>query len=282
MPLPIPIYHQIQDRQSKGSAIAPDNIAPENWPYTLDKDVFEAQVQWIAAQRMCTVTIEDLVVGLSRDLSMAATPARPICLTFDDGSISDYEIVYPILCSYGMRGTFFVITDLIGERGYVNWSHLREMVAHNMSIQSHSCSHASLGDLPLRQVRDELRRSKERVEQALGRRAVAFAAPGGSWRVQLSGLAQECGYQIVCTSQQGVNSEPFDLLALKRLSIRRAYLPDRFQSLVMGQGSGLLKQRIEGFCFDTAKRLLGLDRYNKIRHHLLERASSRARRVSGS
>jgi hypothetical protein len=169
-----------------------------------------------------------------------------------------------------------VITDRVGQQGYLSWEQLREMTANGMSIQSHSCTHSQLTHGTSRQAREELLLSKDRLEQALGRRITAFAAPGGSWRPDLSALAEECGYQIVCTSEQGVNYEPLELLALKRLSIRRTYSPSRFQSLLVGRHSVVIWQQFEAFCFKSAKILLGWNRYNAIRQYLLARASSRA------
>jgi len=273
MPLPILIYHQIadRDRHKNGST-----IVPEDWPYRLDQDVFEAQMQWIVEQQMRTMVIEELTLGPSGDGPITARPSRRVCLTFDDGSVSHYTIVYPMLLSYGHRATFFVITDRIGQRGYVSWEQLHEMAANRMSIQSHSCSHPHLAHGSLRQARDELRRSKERLEQTLGSRVTAFAAPGGSWRPDLSALAEDCGYQIVCTSEQGLNEDPFDRLALKRLSIRRTYSPSRVHSLLMGRPSVVLRQQLEAFCFESAKIVLGWERYKRIRQQLLARAISRA------
>ena len=273
MPLPILIYHQIGDRYSHGNGSA---IAPEDWPYRLDQDVFETQLRWIVEQQMRTVVMEELAVGSGGASPMAARPSPSVCITFDDGSVNHYTHAYPMLLSCGHRATFFVITDRIGQRGYVSWEQLREMAANRMSIQSHSCTHSQLAHGTFRQARQELLLSKERLEQALGRRIIAFAAPGGSWRSDLSALAEECGYQVVCTSEQGMNDDPLELLALKRLSIRRTYSPSRVQSLLMGQRAVVLRQQLEAFCFKSAKTLLGWDRYNTIRKHLLARAISRA------
>ncbi len=273
MPLPILIYHQIAAPHDHMNGSA---IAPEDWPYRLDKDVFEAQMRWVFQQQMRTVGIEELIVGSMEAAPRASPPSRPVCVTFDDGWDSDYTIAYPTLLSYGQRATFFVITDRVGRQGYISWEHLREMAANRMSIQSHGCTHFPLAHGTSHQAREELRQSKERLEQALGRRVVAFAAPGGSWRSDLSALAEECGYHVICTSEQGMNYEPFDLLALKRLSIRQTDAPGHFQSLLMGRPSALLRQRFEAWCFKSAKTLLGWDRYSRILRYLLARASRHA------
>ena len=177
------------------------------------------------------------------------------------------------LLAYGQRATFFIITDRVGQAGYLTWPELREMAAHGMSIQSHGCSHSSLAHVALSDARKELWQSKDCLEQALGRRITAFAVPGGSWRPALSRLATECGYHIVCTSDQGINYPPFNPLALKRLSLRRNYSASRVHSLVRAQPLAILRQRLEAFSFNCAKAFLGWDRYNVVRRRLLARVS---------
>jgi peptidoglycan/xylan/chitin deacetylase (PgdA/CDA1 family) len=270
MRLPILIYHQVADRHGTGNGSASD---PEDWPYRLEQHIFEAQIRSIVDQQIRTGVVEELTAKDQGAAPMSSTACKSVCLTFDDGSISDYTVAFPLLLSYGQRATFFVITDRVGQHGYVTWAQLREMTAHGMSIQSHSCSHDSLAQATLAQAREELRRSKEHLEQALGQRVVAFAPPGGSWRAELSALAEACGYHVICTSEQGVNETPFNLLALKRLSIRRTYSLRRFQALLMARRSGLFRQRFEAFCLDSAKAVLGVNRYNAIRRHVLIRAS---------
>ena len=266
MPLPILLYHQITAAPNHANRVT---IAPGEWPYRINKEAFDRQMRWILQQQMRTVPIEQLINKPSPATSEAFLTCQCVCMTFDDGSMNHYDLAYPTLLSYGQRATFFVITDRIGQRGYLSWEQLREMAAHGMSIQSHSCSHSSLRHATRRQARDELLNSKECLEQALGRRVTVFAAPAGTWHSDLSALAQDSGYQIVCTSEQGVNDKPLDLLALKRLSIRGMYSMRRFQSLVVGRPLAILRQQAEAFCFDSAKVLLGWNRYNAIRRYLL-------------
>jgi peptidoglycan/xylan/chitin deacetylase (PgdA/CDA1 family) len=68
-------------------------------------------------------------------------PAKPILLTFDDGSIENYEIVYPILKEFGYEGTSFVMT---GSKftSNSNKSWWREVDQSGvLRIENHSHSH---------------------------------------------------------------------------------------------------------------------------------------------
>ena len=69
--------------------------------------------------------------------------------TYDDGYITQYQYVKPILDSFGFKGTFFVITgsmtdDLPGIWRYGTWKQFREMSLEGHEIGSHTVTHPYL------------------------------------------------------------------------------------------------------------------------------------------
>ncbi len=79
----------------------------------------------------------------STDGNLASDPA---IITFDDGYESAYTIAYPIMKQYGIVGTVYVITELVGEPGYLTLSKLTEL--HNAGSRSNSKSYGgSFSDL---------------------------------------------------------------------------------------------------------------------------------------
>ena len=69
--------------------------------------------------------------------------------TYDDGYITQYQYVKPILDSFGFKGTFFVITgsmneDLPGVWRYGTWKQFREMALEGHEIGSHTVTHPYL------------------------------------------------------------------------------------------------------------------------------------------
>jgi peptidoglycan/xylan/chitin deacetylase (PgdA/CDA1 family) len=130
------------------------------------------------------------------------TPARaPVVLTFDDGRDADYEIAFPLLLAAGMRAEFFVNTATIGQRGYLGWSHVAEMLRAGMSFQSHAHDHVALPALPSRQLSYTLRISKRMIEDRVGRAVDFLAAPHGLVDRRVVDAAQDAGYQAVCASR---------------------------------------------------------------------------------
>jgi oligosaccharide reducing-end xylanase len=72
--------------------------------------------------------------------------------TFDDGFSCQYENAVPILDSYGFKGTFFVISDVMVEDApgvwkYGTWNQFRSAALEGHEIGSHTVSHADLSTL---------------------------------------------------------------------------------------------------------------------------------------
>lgn len=67
-------------------------------------------------------------------------PARPIMLTFDDGSIDHYQFAYPILQQHHFSGMFYIVTGKVGDDSHMNWSQLAEMLAHGMQVVTYHSS----------------------------------------------------------------------------------------------------------------------------------------------
>lgn len=125
-------------------------------------------------------------------------------LTFDDGNASDYEIVFPLLQEARASATFFLITDQIGQKGFLNWSQIEEMHRQGMCIGSHSQSHQRMSSLSSRQAEDEFCISKDIIEQRLGTPVEAFSYPFGDCTKGLHKLGLAAGYRQLCSSVHGV------------------------------------------------------------------------------
>jgi peptidoglycan/xylan/chitin deacetylase (PgdA/CDA1 family) len=125
----------------------------------------------------------------------------PVVLSFDDGRNTDYEIAFPLLLAAGMRAEFFVNTAAIGQRGYLGWSRITEMLRAGMSFQSHAHDHVALPTLPSRQLSHSLRVSKRMIEDRVGRAVDFLAAPHGLVDRRVVDAAQDAGYQAVCASR---------------------------------------------------------------------------------
>ena len=125
----------------------------------------------------------------------------PLVFSFDDGHISNYTHALPLLEKYSCKAVFFVIVGRIGEqKDYMTWTHLKELVSLGHQVQSHSWSHKFLTRCSDCDLREELVRSRETIENRLGASAHALSAPHGRWDRRVLRACANAGYRRLYTS----------------------------------------------------------------------------------
>jgi peptidoglycan/xylan/chitin deacetylase (PgdA/CDA1 family) len=151
---------------------------------TLDVDLataeFERQVAWLADQGR--------TASLRRSLDALQGPGAglgSVVVTFDDGTADFAETALPILVKHQIAVTLYLATAFVEEeRPFpddgrpVSWAALRDACATGLvDVGSHTHTHAVLDRLPASEVADELDRSKQLIEDRLGRPCLDFAYP---------------------------------------------------------------------------------------------------------
>ena len=91
----------------------------------LEVDGFRRQLDYLE-QRYNYVTMEEVVGAISRGLEL---PESPVLLTFDDGYVDHYQYVFPELSKRGVQGSFFVLTDVIYEKGFLDVNRIHYLLA---------------------------------------------------------------------------------------------------------------------------------------------------------
>jgi peptidoglycan/xylan/chitin deacetylase (PgdA/CDA1 family) len=110
-----------------------------------------------------------------------------VIITFDDGDLSIYAIVYPLFRQYELEATIFLVPNFIGEVGYMSWDQIREMSEYRTAsgkklffFESHSLTHRMMGEMDAQEVRHELETSKQIIEEQIGEKVTVLALPFGS------------------------------------------------------------------------------------------------------
>jgi peptidoglycan/xylan/chitin deacetylase (PgdA/CDA1 family) len=167
----------------------------------------------------------------------------PVELSFDDGLASHHELVLPELISRGLEATFFVAPGLIGKQGFMTWAQVRNLVSHGMTIGSHSLTHGNLALLSPADVRRELQRSKEVLEDELGIPVCDLALPGGFLPAHVRRQAANAGYASVFTSSPW-NWNGHSML-VPRVCIREIVDSDEMRRIISMHFSGyVMRERL--------------------------------------
>ena len=189
---------------------------------TYNRDLYNFEHDLAYIKRNFRITnFDDALNGADR-----MSPDRAI-ITFDDGDLSIYAIVYPLFRRYGIEATFFIVPSFIGTVGYMNWDQVREIGSYRTSdgkqlfqFGSHSLTHRPLGELSLPEIRRELNESKRIIEEQTGEPVRVLALPFGSGAGDpfITQAAMEAGYTAIRTSKSEAqfmkNIDPWEIGAM--------------------------------------------------------------------
>lgn len=102
--IPILMYHHI----------TPDASTVIN-TMTITPECFENHMVNMLDMGYTPVFLEELITYVE---SGEKLPEKPICITFDDGYLSNYEYAFPILKKYNIKANIAVIGTSIGKHEY--------------------------------------------------------------------------------------------------------------------------------------------------------------------
>lgn len=185
---------------------------------TVEPDLFRAHLDYLKGQGYSTTSLYDLDQAL---LDGRELPRQSLILTFDDGYIDHYEIVFPELRRHGFVGTFFVITGLAdtNRQGYLNWSQIQEMTFAGMSMEPHTKNHVELPGHSYDVILYEVLGSIESLEAYTGVRPHLFAYPVGRYDSVVLGVVSQASIWRAVTTQSGTWHTTDNRLEMTRLRI---------------------------------------------------------------
>lgn len=258
--LPVLMYHGLH-----ANAHAHGRFDPV---YSIDPHDFGRQLDWLLGHGYRSVS---LATAASR-LGGPRSDDREVVITFDDGDVSNVEVALPLLQARGMTAEFFITTDYIGQVGMLSAADVRRLADTGMGVGSHGRSHAFLEDLPPEALWTELRDSRRRLQDIIGREVNALALPGGRGRERERRAALAAGYRYLLGSVPGPNRAPRADEWLQRLAVTRGLELDRFAVQVDWRGLRPRMAQARFFALRLPKRVLGNAAYERLRARLLWRA----------
>jgi hypothetical protein len=107
-------------------------------------------------------------------------------------------------------------------RRTMTWDELRAIAAIGVEVGSHTVSHPRLTELSDTELRDELRDSKQELEDELQRRCTLLVYPFGDQDARVREAARAAGYSAAFADYQ-----PFDVFAIPRVGLYRHDTPRR-------------------------------------------------------
>lgn len=230
--VPIIMYHQVKDNGLGNDVISPEEL--------------ESDLKFLKDNHYNTITMTQLIDYVYNKKEI---PQNPVILSFDDGYLSTYLNVYPLLKEYNMKIVLSVIGKSIDEfsnvcdeninYSHVTWDEVKEMqISGLVEIQNHSYNlHKNTkGRYGCYQMENEsleqyekflsndLDSLQKQIMSVTGTFPNTFTYPYGKYNDKTEAIVKKLGFKATLTCKFGINvinHNPDTLYSLKR--IRRAH-----------------------------------------------------------
>lgn len=180
------MYHDVYEVNSAESGFD----TPGARHYKIDKTTFVEHVK--AITQYCEAK------GLSKE---------DIIFTFDDGGLSFYTIIAPILEEYGWRGVFFISTKYIGTEGFMTSSQIANLHQRGHIIGSHSHHHRVLTEFSLEEVKMEIGQSVSILSEIISEHITTISIPNGCYSIAILDITLKEGLKTIYTSKPTTKEE---------------------------------------------------------------------------
>jgi peptidoglycan/xylan/chitin deacetylase (PgdA/CDA1 family) len=197
--VPILCYHTVEAGWTSSLSFEPDD--------------FDAHCAWLARHRE-VVPLAEATEAMDRRYRL---PAGVAALTFDDGFSGLYHHAFPILLRHRLPATIFVVAETLLPAGRrVDWvdgsppplstlslDQILEMGDAGIEFGSHSFAHHDLTTLGAEACEDDLRRSREVLEELLERPVPHLAYPRGRHDAVVREASARAGFTNAYSLPQG-------------------------------------------------------------------------------
>lgn len=155
---------------------------------------------------------------------------KKILVTFDDGYVSFYEYVLPILEKYNVPCLLFIPTKFLGgnlsdgisktenqQKKIISMDILREISRSELvTVGCHTHEHLDMTRNDLMQIRKDMKRSLSVIEPVIGKKCKYFCYPQGKLDSEVKGLLHEMGFEYAFTTEERAFSHCTDFLEIPR------------------------------------------------------------------
>jgi len=210
--VPVLVYHRL-------GATAADSM-------TITTSSFAAQLQWLKDNHYTVIPLKQLMNYLQG--TGEAPPSKSVVITADDGHISDYTQMRPLVQRYKIPVTLFIYPSAISHASYaLTWEQVKTLQSEGFDVQGHTYWHPNFNREKKKQtpeayakfVQIQLLKSKTVLEKKLGTPITLLAWPFGIYNDELKAAAAQAGYVAAFSIDGRPVKKTSDRFALPRYMI---------------------------------------------------------------
>jgi len=237
MNLTVLCYHSVQEN-------------PRSYGINLEK--FKEHVEFVSENYNVLTMTEAFERFQKSELS-----EDTVVFTFDDGLKTALDAA-DILESHGARGTFYVISGLLGElhegQRVLETSEVKELHDSGHEIGSHTVSHRHLTHYRSKHVGNEVIESKSVLEDLIGEEITSFSYPYGDYNDEVVEEVGKADYKNAVTIDMSSINSSDDCLELPRHVVYDWH--DRSHVKKMIEGNNIFKQVYWQYPFSNKSRMI--------------------------
>jgi peptidoglycan/xylan/chitin deacetylase (PgdA/CDA1 family) len=163
--------------------------------------------------------------------SALAAPSTVVSLTFDDGNADQMQAL-PIMQQYGVNGTFYIISGVVGTPNYLTLDNLHTIADGGNEIAGHTVTHPDLTTVPSDEAIRQICNGRVTLTN-WGFRVTSFAYPYAALNSAVETDVKNCGFNSArglgdiasAHSEAGVTQlaesippkDPYDLAAVDEI-----------------------------------------------------------------
>jgi peptidoglycan/xylan/chitin deacetylase (PgdA/CDA1 family) len=203
--VPILMYHVI-------ATPPPGAALPELFVPPAD---FAAQMHWLAAHGFHAVTLHRVYDYWLRG---APLPARPIVLSFDDGTLGQHIHAMPVLAKLHWPGVLNLKVDALKSRYTLPAWRVRDLLAAGWELDAHTITHPDLTQVSDAQLWHEVHGSRVELQRTFHVPVDFFCYPSGRYDARVVAAVRRAGYLGATTTNYDL-ARPRDIYTLGRIRI---------------------------------------------------------------
>lgn len=219
-PIPILVYHQIDEAPAKGQPFRSLYVAPS---------AFARQMALLKALGYTGLSMSALVPYLRGEKT-----GRVVGITFDDGYLNNLTNALPVLSRLGFSSTCYVVTGLVGQTNswdekigvaqtrLMNEIQLRQWVAGGQELGSHTHRHIDLQTATDDEGEADVHTGKTFLQAITGQAADHFCYPYGYFDARHAEMVRGEGFITATTTQRSRCQSGTDLMQLPRVPVVRS------------------------------------------------------------
>ncbi len=226
------------------------SISDAGGPTSIPAPVFRDQMEAIAEAGIPVIMLGDLEAARAGRRALAP---QSVIITFDDGFEDFIRNAWPVLEEKGFASITYLPTGCVGgmenwrgahepPRRLLDWAQVCELDAAGVDFGSHTISHPNLNGLRTLALVEELRISKQALEDRLGKEVRHFAPPYGLANHPTRSTIEKLYATSVGTKFKRATLESY-IGDLPRLEMFYYTNPWRWHDHLLGRGRRYMRRR---------------------------------------